>query len=154
MDVERLTDEEIERVGQQIAARRRLEANRVPDPIPPSPDSWEGQFAAAQERKRQERVAAVKAKEEQQIADREREAREAQERFEATAEQRAPIEAELDQINMERAQLDRRKAELYERERELRADRERLLAPPAEGDAEDGGRGTTGAYLSAGFGRR
>lgn len=136
LDLDQLSDEDVEALDRRMR-RRRLDANRPQDPAPLSPDSWAGQVAAAQERKRQERVAAAKAEEDRQIAARERRERAVQERFEATVDERAPIEVELASIEAEHEQIRKRSGELFERERDLRAQLDRLLEPTAEDLAED-----------------
>lgn len=103
-----LTDGDIEAIEGQIAYKRMLK--EVASPVPPAPDSWEGQKVASDERKRQARIAAHRAEEERQAQEREREAEQARKRWEKNAKRRERARAQLysidSEINTLRARLD------------------------------------------------
>jgi len=115
-----LTNEQIEDVERRLRDRR-MRAQLPADPIPPPPGTWEYEAMVAEERKRQERIAAAKALEAEQIAAREAEEQRRREEWERN---RPVREREaLEQVKRDLAQMDAEREQLIARQRELEGHR-------------------------------
>jgi hypothetical protein len=118
MSAATLTDADVELVERRLL-ERRMRARLPADPVPPPPDSWEGQKAAADERGLQERRAAARALEEDQIREREAEEQRRREEYERNAPRRAEARAELERLEGDFAAAERLLARRGELELEV-----------------------------------